>query len=95
MQAPRRMLRVAVLMYWVAFSIRSLGFSAESEVRKEVDKILDRRRGFRAHERVHALRLIDEEFKVEDGTLTPTLKMRRDRITARHAEEIEALFGGS
>jgi long-chain acyl-CoA synthetase len=68
------------------------GGPSETIVRSEVGRLLHHRKGFRPFERVHSLRLIGQEFQVEDGTLTPTLKMRRDRILARHQEDVEALF---
>jgi long-chain acyl-CoA synthetase len=68
------------------------GDAAEKAISDEVNRILGHRKGIRPSERIHAIRLIGEEFKVEDGTLTPTLKMRRDRIVKRHESEIEKLF---
>lgn len=43
--------------------------------------------------RVRAFRILPEEFTVEAGTLTPTLKLRRRAVAERYAEEIEALYG--
>ncbi|MBT2457342.1 long-chain fatty acid--CoA ligase [Streptomyces sp. ISL-86] len=45
--------------------------------------------------RVRAFHLLDEDFSVEAGTLTPTLKLRRAAVSARYAAEIEALYGGA
>jgi long-chain acyl-CoA synthetase len=70
----------------------SPGGRAETAIRDEVNRILGHRKGIRPSERIHAIRLVNEEFRVEDGTLTPTLKMRRDRIVKRHEKEVEALF---
>jgi len=68
------------------------GGRAEAAISTEVNRLLGHRKGIRPSERIHAIRLVDEEFKVEDGTLTPTLKMRRDRILKRHAKDVETLF---
>ncbi|WP_328300215.1 AMP-dependent synthetase/ligase [Streptomyces sp. NBC_00435] len=43
--------------------------------------------------RVRAFRILAEEFTVEAGTLTPTLKLRRRAVAERYAEEIEGLYG--
>jgi long-chain acyl-CoA synthetase len=36
--------------------------------------------------------LVSEELSIEDGTLTPTLKLRRRNLEARYQEEIEKLY---
>ena len=44
------------------------------------------------HEKIRNFRLLAEPFTVEDGTLTPTLKLRRSVITERHADRIDAMY---
>jgi len=39
--------------------------------------------------------VLDEEFSVARGTLTPTLKMKRREVEARHRQEIEALYAAA
>uniref|UniRef100_A0A0E0KLI2 4-coumarate--CoA ligase n=1 Tax=Oryza punctata TaxID=4537 RepID=A0A0E0KLI2_ORYPU len=36
--------------------------------------------------------IIDEPFTVDNGLLTPTLKIRRDKVTAKYHREIDALY---
>ena len=45
-----------------------------------------------AHEKIRNFRLLAEPFTVEDGTLTPTLKLRRSVITDRYADRIDAMY---
>jgi long-chain acyl-CoA synthetase len=45
-----------------------------------------------AHEKIRAFRLLAEPFTVEDGTLTPTLKLRRSVITDRYTDRIDAMY---
>ncbi len=45
-----------------------------------------------AHEKIRNFRLLAEPFTVEDGTLTPTLKLRRNVITERYADRIDAMY---
>ncbi|MFE2288046.1 AMP-dependent synthetase/ligase [Streptomyces sp. NPDC059443] len=45
--------------------------------------------------RVRAFRILPEEFTVDAGTLTPTLKLRRRAVAERYAREIEELYGKS
>jgi len=45
-----------------------------------------------AHEKIRNFRLLSEPFTVEEGTLTPTLKLRRGIIEERHADRIDAMY---
>jgi long-chain acyl-CoA synthetase len=45
-----------------------------------------------AHEKIRNFRLLAEPFTVEDGTLTPTLKLRRSVITDRYVDRIDAMY---
>ncbi|GHF56496.1 long-chain acyl-CoA synthetase [Streptomyces mashuensis] len=42
--------------------------------------------------RIRAFTVLEEDFSVAAGTLTPTLKLRRAQIVERHAKEIEAMY---
>ena len=44
------------------------------------------------YESIKAFCISDEDFTVENGLLTPTLKMRRRQITARHLGLISVLY---
>lgn len=56
----------------------------------EIDRIMER---FAEYERVKRFALLTEGFSVENGLLTPTLKMRRTRIAERYRDRIDALYG--
>lgn len=45
-----------------------------------------------AHEKIRNFRLLAEPFTVEDGTLTPTLTLRRSVIGERYADRIDAMY---
>lgn len=47
---------------------------------------------FGATEQIKRYILIGEEFTIESGELTPSLKLRRDFISKKYAQEIEKLF---
>lgn len=47
-----------------------------------------------AYETVRASALLEREFSVDAGELTPTLKKRRDVIAARYADRIASLYAG-
>ena len=61
-------------------------------LRGELNRLLSERVGARGDERLVGVALVDP-FSIDNGLLTQTLKQRRDRITARDSEAIEALYG--
>jgi long-chain acyl-CoA synthetase len=46
-------------------------------------------------EKLKKIIVLDEEFSVASGTLTPTLKMKRRAVEARHTAEINALYAAA
>lgn len=44
-------------------------------------------------EQVKKIAILSEEFSIDNGLLTPTLKVRRARVVEQFAEQIEALYG--
>ncbi len=49
---------------------------------------------FPGYARIHGIALLAEPWSVEEGLMTPTLKLRRARILERFADRIEALYQG-
>lgn len=49
-------------------------------------------RQFSKVEQARKIRLLEEPFTVENGMLTPTLKVRRKAVTERYAELIESIY---
>ncbi len=43
-------------------------------------------------ERVKKIKLIDKEFTIENGMLTPTLKIKRKKILEKYKEDLEKLY---
>jgi long-chain acyl-CoA synthetase len=39
--------------------------------------------------------VVPEEFTIESGMLTPTMKIRRRQVEERYGAEIERLYAGS
>ncbi|MBN2489417.1 MAG: AMP-binding protein [Planctomycetes bacterium] len=58
----------------------------------EVRSRTARAAGFATHEAVRRIHVLTAPFSVEDGTLTPTLKLRRDVVLERYAEAIAAMY---
>jgi long-chain acyl-CoA synthetase len=45
-----------------------------------------------AHEKIRNFTLLADPFTVEEGTLTPTLKLKRRSIADKYADEIDAMY---
>ena len=45
-----------------------------------------------AHEKIRDFTLLSEPFTTEDGSMTPTMKLKRNVITERYADEIDAMY---
>jgi long-chain acyl-CoA synthetase len=45
-------------------------------------------------ERIRRFRVLEREFSIEDGELTPTMKLRRGRVLENHRELVSALYLG-
>ena len=59
-----------------------------------LQEIRDMQRDSAAFERVRKIALLPEEFTVENGLMTPTLKVKRKAVHAHYIEEIRTLFPG-
>jgi long-chain acyl-CoA synthetase len=57
--------------------------------KKKVDEVT---RDLAPHEKIKKVALLDQEFSVESGELTPTLKVRRKFVEDKHRAVIDALY---
>lgn len=68
-------------------------YTDDSAVKELIGKELETRaHNFRGYEKPKAFRLIREDFTIENGLLTPSLKVRRNLVLARYLPELEALY---
>ena len=56
---------------------------------------LETNRQLESHERLGGTLIVNEEWTTESGILTPTLKVRRDRIEARYLSVVDRKFDNS
>jgi len=67
----------------------------DSRVQAEVlGRIAARLGGFPGYANVHRVLLLQEPWSVENGLLTPTLKLKRPQVVERFAGEIKQLYEG-
>jgi long-chain acyl-CoA synthetase len=60
---------------------------------EKVEKAVERiNRDLASYETIKRFAILDEDFTIENGLLTPTLKMKRKVIVARHLSVIESLY---
>ncbi len=83
---------------WHQIALRE-GLPAEDPNAPECRAYLVKRIGwhlkhFPGYARIHRIAVITEEWSVENGMLTPTLKLKRGPIAERYAEVIEQLYEG-
>ena len=43
-------------------------------------------------EKVKRIQLIDENFSIENGLLTPTMKVKRKKVTEKYKNKLEKLY---
>jgi long-chain acyl-CoA synthetase len=83
---------------WAAATETPLGddLTTDAEVATLVRAELERCSAmFRGFEKPAAFALTVEDFTIENGLLTPTLKLKRREVLARHRDRLEALYPAS
>ncbi|MBD2354393.1 long-chain fatty acid--CoA ligase [Tolypothrix sp. FACHB-123] len=60
--------------------------------RKELNREVQNRPGYRVDDRIGPFKLIPEPFSIENGLMTQTLKIRRHVVAERYRDLINALF---
>ena len=65
--------------------------SAEVEVKKAVARV---NRKLAPFEQIRKFRILERDFSIETGELTPTMKVRRNRVLENHRELVSELYLG-
>lgn len=60
--------------------------------RQELNREVQNRPGYRADDRIGPFKLILEQFSIENGLMTQTLKIRRHVVTERYRDIIDGMF---
>ena len=64
-----------------------------TENRKEIENFLESlNKTLSLVEKVKKFKLVEEEFSIENGMLTPTLKLKRKRILDKYKDDLEKLY---
>ncbi len=71
----------------------ALVVSESEENKKEIDFYLENlNKTLSLVEKVKKIKIIKEEFTIENGMLTPTLKLKRKKILEKYKEDLEKLY---
>ena len=69
--------------------------TSSAEVRRLLEKRLERiQQHLPSYEKVVDFRLLDEPFTMEEGTMTNTMKLRRNTIEQKYRHVIEEMYQG-
>ena len=67
--------------------------SESNENKKDIEIYLeDLNKTLSLVEKVKKFKLIKEEFTIENGMLTPTLKLKRKKILEKYKDDLEKLY---
>ena len=68
-------------------------FEESLENKNEIEIYLEKlNKNLSSVEKVKKFKLIDDEFTIENGMLTPTLKLKRKKILEKFKENLEELY---
>ena len=71
------------------------GNRPRAELEEEIGRIVDAVNvEFSRFEQIKRFRVLERDFSMEEGEITPTLKLKRRVVTQRYADEIEGLYLG-
>ena len=66
---------------------------AKREIRELLQKEVDEQsKGFRQYEKVKSIVLVAEDFTPENGMLTPSMKLKRREVMAKHGDAVKNLY---
>jgi long-chain acyl-CoA synthetase len=75
----------------VTINAAEVATSAEAEVKKAVARVNRRLAPF---EQIRKFRIVERDFSIETGELTPTMKVRRNRVLENHRHLVSELYMG-
>lgn len=61
-------------------------------VQQEVKKLVQSRKNYMSFERISSVRLVNEDFSIENGLMTQTVKIKRNKVFERYSNVIEEMF---
>ena len=80
--------------YLVALIVANKEFLKEKEKEKEkINNVIENvNKKLTLVEKIKKIQLIDENFSIENGLLTPTMKIKRKKVTEKYKKDLEKLY---
>ncbi|MDC0925845.1 long-chain fatty acid--CoA ligase [Candidatus Pelagibacter sp.] len=76
--------------YLVALVVPSKDFLKE---KKKIDNVIEKiNKKLTLLEKIKRIQLIDENFSIENGLMTPTMKVKRKKVTEKYKNQLEKLY---
>jgi long-chain acyl-CoA synthetase len=76
--------------YLVALIVPSKDFLREKE---KIDNVIEKiNKKLTLLEKIKKIQLIDENFSIENGLMTPTMKVKRKKVTEKYKNQLEKLY---
>ena len=76
--------------YLVALIVPNKEFLKDKETINKIIEIINKK--LTLVEKIKKIQLIDENFSIENGLLTPTMKVKRKKVTEKYKKELESLY---
>ena len=76
--------------YLVALIVPNKDFLNEKEKINEVIEKINTK--LTLLEKIKKIQLIDENFSIENGLMTPTMKVKRKKVTEKYKNQLENLY---
>jgi len=67
---------------------------SEAIIKKMEDEVAKSSQNLASYEQVKKIILLDRDFELEEGEITPSLKVKRNIVQKKYADKIEALYAG-
>ena len=76
--------------YLVALIVPNKDFLNEKE---KIDNVIEKiNKKLTLVEKIKKIQLIDENFSIENGLMTPTMKVKRKKVTEKYKNQLEKLY---
>ena len=76
--------------YLVALIVPNKEFLNNNEIINNIIEIINKK--LTLVEKIKKIQLIDENFSIENGLLTPTMKVKRKKVTEKYKNKLEKLY---
>ena len=78
--------------YLVALIVPNKEFIKEKEKEKINDIINNVNKKLTLVEKIKRIQLVDENFSIENGLMTPTMKVKRKKVIEKYKNQLEKLY---